>query len=241
MPVRRSDRAGSGAAPDCAACKVRKTCFFVSCLEPDLASQFTRARVGARYRKRQFLFQEGLPAVGMYVVCSGLVKVHQSDGSGHELTINIAGPGEIVGHIPVLGRMAYNAAAETIEPSVLSFIPDSVFLSLVDKSKPLNRRLIKDLATYVSQVSLIARDVMMKSSRQRVRELLILLATKYGKSERGRTVIDLRLTRQDMGNLVGLAQETVVRTLTRLEKEGVLKIDGARITIPDLGTLQGLA
>lgn len=234
-------RSRKGGAPECAVCRVRGTCFFLSNLEPGLAEEFVRARTGVRYRKRQLVYQEGLPAPGVYCVCAGLVKVYQSDGSGHELILNLAGPGEVAGHTAVLGDLAYSASAETIEESVLSFIEGSLFRSLVERSKKLNKSLLTDLARYVNQVSLMARDVMMKSSRQRVRELLVLLATKYGRQEKGVTVIDLRLSRQDMGNLIGLAQETVVRLLSGMEKEGLLELKGSRILIRDPKALQSSA
>lgn len=228
-------------APDCLACKARTSCFFAAELDGKPLKDFMGRRVANTYRKSQIIFNEGTPAYGLYVVDKGRVRVFQSDQRGHQLTVHVANPGELVGNIALLSGEGYTATAEALETSVLSFLEQDAVLDLLERHRPLMLKMLRTLARYVKRNSQLAGDMAMSSSRQRVVNLLNGLLIQYGTFGGGgdeTAVLEIRLTRQELGHLAGLAQETVIRVLTELEKEKKIATKGRTITVVDRAALE---
>lgn len=225
-------RGGTG-APDCTACKFRPACFFGGELKGQSLDAFMPSRIANRYRKGQVVFLEGTPPMGIHLVEKGRVRVYQADRRGHQLTVHVASPGDLVGNISLLAEESYTANAEALEDSVISFIEKEVYLALLNRHPGLMVRVLRTLARSAKRLSQLAGDMAMDDSRQRVVNLLYGLMVQYGTFGGRDATLAMELTRGEIGHLAGLAEETVIRILTGLEKEGLLVSRGRQITIKD--------
>jgi len=216
--------------PECELCKSRVSCFFADLKGGDF-QEFRDSRISNVYKKRQVVFYEGHKPHGVFIACRGRVKVYKTDDKGHQLTTRIADQGNILGYRALLSGEPYSATAEALEESCLAYIDEVRFRALLARNQPMALRMILQLAKDVRIAEDKARDMAMKSSRERLAELLLMLRATYGKAEKPGAGLKLPFTRQDLADLAGLAQETVIRLLSELEQKKVISINGRNLTI----------
>ena len=92
----------------------------------------------------------------------------------------------------------------------------------------------KDLETRVEQ--LIFKDVGAKLA-----ELLLNLGQEHGISDERGTVVGLKITHQEMANLIGSTRETVSLTLSQFKRKGLIQTDGRKVILADAEGLRALA
>jgi CRP/FNR family transcriptional regulator len=224
------------AGPECALCAAKKTCFFHA-LDQKAMQAMRAARIANVYRKRQVIFYEGHRPHGVYVVCSGRVKVFKADQRGHQLTMRGAGPGDLLGYRALAAGEEYSATAEALEDATIAYLDEAAFHRLLREHDVLAAELLRHLARDVREAEDKARDLAMKSSRERLAGFLLLLKASHGKPGKGGTVLTLPFSRQDLAEMSGLAQETVIRLLGALEAEKILALNGRSLTLLDEGKL----
>jgi CRP/FNR family transcriptional regulator len=218
---------------ECEICRAKGACFFTD-LKDESLKEFRDGRITNVYKKRQVVFYEGHRPHGVFLVCSGRVKVYKSDHKGHQLTVRVANHGDILGYRALLASEPYSATAEALDDSTLAYIDESRFKAILARHQILALRMLTQLAKDVRGAEDKARDMAMKSSRERLAELILMLkATRLpgDKPERNGATMRVPYTRQDLAELAGLAQETVIRLLTELEEQKVIAINGRQLTI----------
>ena len=118
---------------------------FTALSEEDRTALLAHSRK-EKYNKGTIIFrEEGVP-VGIYYIESGKVKKYKIDNSGREHIFYVANAGELIGYHAVLADEHYHDAASAIEDSVLDFIPVEDFLSVLNSSSDLSRKLLKTLS-----------------------------------------------------------------------------------------------
>ncbi len=217
-------------APECGLCRDRKTCFFTDLQDKEFEA-FKASRISNVYKKRQVVFYEGHLPHGVFIVCRGRVKVYKSDHKGHQLTMRIAGPGDLLGYRALVARQPYTATAEALDDAALSYVDETAFRSLLEKHSLLALKLMAHLAEDVRLAEDKARDMAMKSSHERLAELLLVLHATHGGKDKAAGTLTVPFTRLDLAELTGLAQETVIRLLAEMEEKKVIASRGRTITI----------
>ncbi len=235
--------------PDCVVCASRKSCFFVE-LKGDAFEDFRLSRVSNLYKKRQVVFYEGHSPHGIYIVCQGRVKIYKTDNKGHQLTTRVVYPGDLMGHPALLTHKAYSATAESMDDSWLAYLNEAKFRDLVTKHQVIAHRMLQHLSEDMRLAEDKARDMAMKSSRERLAEILLTLKggpdTPFSIESRAGTenrppVLNIPFTRLDLAEMAGLAQETVIRLMTELEEERVIAVKGRALKILDEKALRRCA
>ncbi len=227
----------------CDLCRARSACFS-SALSGERLKEFRDSRISNTYRKRQVIFYEGHQPHGVFVVCTGRVKVYKTDRKGHQLTVRIVGPGEILGHQPLLAGEAYAETAEALEESTMAYVEWATFRAMLGTQPAMASRLFAQMARETRAAEDTARDMAMKSSRERLAGQLLNVRGAVQPGTKTPGAIRLPYTRQDLAELAGLAQETVIRLLTELEGDKVIALSGRQLTImngPALERLAGMA
>ncbi len=218
---------------ECDVCRTKGECFFAD-LKDDALKDFREARITNVYKRRQVVFYEGHRPHGVFLVCSGRVKVYKSDHKGHQLTVRVVQAGDLLGYRALLAGEAYSATAEALDDSSLAYIDETRFKATLARHQVLALKMLTQLSRDVRGAEDKARDMAMKSSRERLAELILMLKSTRvpgGRAERNGAGFKVPYTRQDLAELAGLAQETVIRLLTELEEQKVITLDGRQLTI----------
>lgn len=212
-----------------------------SCLLAEQGSRLDRAILPHTYRERETLFHEGTPALAVYCVRSGTVKLFRRLPSGEEVVVGTRHAGDLVGLRGVLAGIPYANTAATLDPATVCAIPSTVFLGLVRENPILGFRLLTRLAREFRRVE----DELVERNHSRVgKRTARFLAERFqpqgsGAAGPGRAAITMN--REEMARLIGTTPETLSRTLHALAADGIVALDRKGIRVLDLPALLKLS
>ena len=216
----------------CSSCLGCDSCSLVSALPPDMREEARRNRTIGDLSRGSVLFQEGGHPNGIWIICSGRVKIFKQSPDGKSLITRTAQPGEMVGYRAFFNQEPFQATCEAMEKTQVSFFEGSFITSLIvtcgDFALKMLTRLARDLAAAES----MATNMAYRSAHDRVLDVLYEFHRR--EMEDGLTDgLQFAIPRRELAELAGLTVETTVRVLRSLEKEGYLTTDGRRINFVD--------
>ncbi|MGK7931244.1 MAG: Crp/Fnr family transcriptional regulator [Microcystaceae cyanobacterium] len=172
----------------------------------------------------------------VYFILDGWVKIRTHNVDGKEVTLNIVGKGEIVGEMAALDEVPRSTDVITLTETTIGSIPAQQFVNLLN-SEPLSGvRLAQLMAKRLRQLNRRLR-LREADSLSRVADTLLFLAEGQGKQSADGTNIP-NLPHRELSSISGLARETVTRSLTKLEKKGLIARKSDILCIPDLVALE---
>lgn len=190
-----------------------------------------------KYKKAEIVFREGAQPTGIFYIESGKVKKYKVDNTGREHIFYVANAGELIGYHAVLAEEFYPDAAATLEDSVIGFIPNDDFLSVLNKSVSLSRKLLKTLShefgVLINKLSISAQ----KPVRERVAIALIVLREKFKNETTTDEFVTISIPRDAIANMAGTTRENIARMLTDFKKEKIIHTIGRKILIIDIEQL----
>ncbi|MGZ5244892.1 MAG: Crp/Fnr family transcriptional regulator [Bacteroidia bacterium] len=221
--------------PNCGTCEVRCSSIFNE-LGKDELHIIDDIKDASLCRKGQTIFHEGSNPKGLFIVYQGKVKISKLGSNAREQIVRLAKPGDILGYRSLLGNEKYYASAVALEDSVICFIPRQQLFMLLEKYPNLSVKLLKLLSHDLASAERKMVEMVQKPVRERVAEALLLLKEVYGFEEDNKT-LNIILTREDIGNLVGTTTETTIRILSDLKEENIIVFDKKKIVIQNLPKL----
>jgi CRP/FNR family transcriptional regulator len=206
-------------APNCDWCPHKKTCFYDLLGTKESKKAWREIRLANPFKRGEVIFHEGAMPQGVYVVCTGKVKVYKSSRTGQQLTTRVESPGDLLGHITLLADEGqYTATGEALEPSIMSLIDKATFINFLAKYPPAAHALMKELAKDVRRGENKARDIAFKPARGRLADTLIRMMV-----VKKPYPIVAGIKRRDLAEMAGLTIETTVRLLKDFEERDVLR------------------
>lgn len=190
----------------------------------------------------QPIFQSGMPSERVYLVCSGKVKmVRQTSDKTKEYILKILGPGELLGEETFFSGSRYDTYARALEPCRLCVFTREDFLNFLRHHPEVVMRLLEattlELRTFQDRLVEAAYE----RGEKRLAHLLLELSRKYGVQRGSDCVLNLKLSRAEIAELVGLRPETTIRILSRWRNEGLLQEGNRRLIIRDPMRLESLS
>ena len=187
-------------------------------------------------KKKETIFLPGESSQQVYLLKTGRVKISRISEEGRELTLALLEPGEIFGELEILEGSVRDTIAEAMEESQLCVIQKEQFLSLIRKKPELSFRLTKLIGLRLRRIESRVEDLVFRDVPSRLAHLLIQLSEDYGKAMPEGVLLNIKITHQEMANLIGSIRETVSATLGEFKKEGLIAFDSRKIIIlrPDI-------
>jgi CRP/FNR family cyclic AMP-dependent transcriptional regulator len=205
-------------------------------LPPETIDQVTSHAVTRTHPANRAILLENDWGGSVYFILDGWVKIRTYNTDGKEVTLNIVGKGEILGEMAALEESPRSTDAITLTTATISSIPAQDFVNLL-KSEPLaGIRLSQLMAKRLRQVNRRLR-LREADSLSRVADTLLFLAEGQGEKS-GQGAIIPNLPHRELSGISGLARETVTRSLTKLEKKGLIQRQQESLYIPDLAALE---
>lgn len=215
---------------DCKDCHNHGNSIF--CELEDLALQeVSSQKIMNKYKKGQTLFHEGNPPYGIYCINSGKIKLTKTSSEGKDSIIRIVSPGEVLGHRSLFSNDNYRATATAIEDCDICFIDKKFIQKLIKQNPSVSLELIGKLTKAMGMVEDKVANFYQKNVRERLAILLFEFKDKYGVEENGHTRLDIKLTREEMASIVGVATETLIRFMSEFKDEGAISQKGKTMFI----------
>ena len=191
-------------------------------------------------KKRQPLYLPGDPSSNVYLLKKGRVKIANTASSGKEVTFDILDPGEIFGELDVLEDAPRSTSAETLDDALICVIPRKDFDQYLAMHPTVMFKLTKLIGLRLKKIQSRVEDLVFRDVPARLAHLLVELSKTEGVAEKQGIRLKVKLTHQEMANLIGCSRETVSSTLGQFRDEGLLQLDGRTMTILDLKGLSRL-
>jgi CRP/FNR family transcriptional regulator, polysaccharide utilization system transcription regulator len=198
-------------------------------------------KIPHEYERGQVLFYEGNPALAVYCICSGVVKLYKTGKQGKRLLIRLLGPGELVGYRAIVADEPYAATAEAVETTTVCTITGDTLRELLQTDSDLAKRLMVKLAEElrISENQYLERT--QDPVRQRTARFLIWVLAHLQNPSKSVNTIDLPLLREDMAQMIGTAPETLSRVFREFSREKLIVLDRKSIVLSKLQALRRIA
>jgi CRP/FNR family cyclic AMP-dependent transcriptional regulator len=226
---------------DCINCEHRSLRMFCN-LDEVALNAYAAMGTETSFAKGTTLFEEGGRSNGVFVICTGQVKLFCTSKEGKTLILKIAMPGDVLGLGAVISGSTYEVTAETLQPTQIKSIPRDDFLSFLEKYGEGSLHAAKALSDDYKAAFFDARRLALSGSAAgRLASVLLdwgKTAATCGKFEMRFT---MALTHEELANMVGSSRETVTRMLSRFKKEQLIQMRGSSILILAPELLERLA
>ena len=185
--------------------------------------------------KDAYLFREGDPAEGFYVVQKGAINVHRVSLVGKEQVIYVFRPGESLAEASLAGERGYPANARALEASAVVVVPKVPFLALLARRPELGLRMLGSMSQHLRVLVGLVEDLTLKDVETRFIHWLLNRCPPNA----GNATVELGRTKRVLAAELGTSSETLSRTFARLRTEKMLSVDGAVLRVPDVAALRG--
>ena len=175
--------------------------------------------------------------MNFYAVQSGSFKKYTVTGDGREQISEFYLPGEFVG-LDAVDSGEYDSSVVSLEPSTVCEIPFEKLLMMASETPSLQRQVIRLMSQRLKYADAIRHN---SQAIERVAAFLLNIVTRYRRYHADQQRIYLSMSRQEIGNYLGLAVETVSRVFTELNRKAVISTHAKELTINDFRRLQTLA
>jgi len=225
----------------CLTCPHRQERIFCN-LSPEAVKKLATITSAASYPKGAILFVEGQEPRGVFIVCSGRIKLSTSSADGKTLILKMADPGEVLGLAGTVAGRPYEVTAEVLEPSQANFIARADFLKFLTEHGDAALRVAEQLSeTYHAAFAEMRTIGLSHSAAEKLaRFLLDWSASQPDRKERGEVRLKLTLTHEEIAQMIGASRETVTRLFADFKRKQLLQVKGSTLVIKDRKTLESL-
>ena len=224
---------------NCVICKLRHSGFFCD-LPKNSLEDLDRVKYASAFPQGAVLFVEGQPPRGVYIVCSGRVKLSTTSRDGKTLILRIAQPGEILGlHATVAGK-PYELTAETLQSSQLDFVRRDDFLKFLQNHADACLHAAQHLSQNCQSAYEMIRSLGLSHSvSEKLARLLLEWAADAEPTPEGLRM-KVSLTHEEIAQLIGTSRETVTRVLGEFRDKQLAQLRGSTLLIQNKAGLEHL-
>jgi len=189
----------------------------------------------------EYFFMQGDPALRSFLVVEGQVRLSQVTVEGQQVLLGYIGPGREFGIISGLNAVHYPVSAQAVGPTKALAWHHEVFKRMFAEYPQVQRNAMNIMARQIGEFQSRIRELSTQRVERRIALAILRLARHSGRKVKDGVLIDLPLTRQDLGELSGTTLFTVSRTLKKWESEGLVRSKREQVIILDPHALVELA
>jgi CRP/FNR family transcriptional regulator, cyclic AMP receptor protein len=225
----------------CLTCKLRAGHIFCD-LQPAALQAFEEIKYTTAYPEGAVLFVEHQAPRGIFVICKGSVKMSVSASNGKTMIVKIAEAGEVLGLSSTVSGKPYEVTAETIDPCQINFVKREDFLRFLKNDVQVCFKVAEHLSEKYHNVCNEIRCLgLSHSAAEKLAKLLLEWSSKNGESLKAEPRVKLRLTHEEIAQMIGTSRETVTRLLGDLKKHQIVNSRGSTLVIRNQAALRDLA
>ena len=184
-----------------------------------------------QYKNNETIFLEGDTSDNFYLVAAGSVKVLKHTVMGKDIILEMMSPGDVFGGVAVLDKKPYPASAEAMEAASVIKISRIDLLKIMEEYPVLKLEIVRYFSDKLRDAHEMLKNIATERVERRIASLLLKLSEKVGVADGEFIRIDFPLTRQEIAEMVGTTVETCIRTMSKFQKDGLVKSANSRIMI----------
>lgn len=181
------------------------------------------------FKKKHVIYVEGQKPKAVYYILQGKIKVYKTNQEGKELITNIYTAGDFFGYNVVLENINHTDNSQVLEDAEVMFISTEDFASLLIHDTQIARQFIKLISKNILEKEQMLLSMAYNSLRKKVAYGIMQLNDKYGKDVQHNGVLEI--SRENLAQLVGVATESLIRTLADFKAENLVELQAGKIII----------
>ncbi|MFV0416767.1 MAG: Crp/Fnr family transcriptional regulator [Chthoniobacterales bacterium] len=211
------------------ALKALRSCQLFANTSAEEIEKIASFSVARHITKGSYLFHEGNPSEGFFIVQQGAINIHRVSASGKEQILHVFRAGESFAEGTLASKGGYPAAACAITNSTVVLVPKMEFIALLQQQPKLSIRMLGALSHHLRILVALIDDLTLKDVESRLANWF-LKRCPYPLSDTP-TIIRLEQTKRILAAELGTVSETFSRTLAKFRDQNLIKVAGKSITV----------
>ena len=207
-------------------------------LGEDLLLKIEAISIEKSYKKGEIIILQDTSVEGLYILVSGRLRINRSSEDGRVKVLAILSPGDIIGEMSLLDDESASATVETMEDSRLILIRKEDFQAMLLRYPLVTIEIARILGRRLRSADKEIEELAFYSVKNRLIEALIDLANRHSERTSSGIRVSLRITHQDLADMVGSSRETITRIMNLLERDQLIVNEGGYIVIKDINRLK---
>ena len=191
-------------------------------------------------RRREVLYLPGDAGDRIYLLKRGVVKISALQEDGREVLLALLRKGEVFGEEAVLDDSPRDHVAEAYEDALVCIITRQDFMDMLRSHPELVFKVTKLIGLRLKTFRTRVEHLLFKGASQRLASTLLELAHEHGISDAQGVLVPLRLSQQDLANLIGVTRESVNLALSDFRRRGLVILENRAFRLPRPQALQEL-
>lgn len=214
---------------DCEFCDLKS--IFYATIEPTEVEAYCASRDERSVAQKEIIIKQGQPINEFIYLKEGLVKLYRETDAGSQI-ISIGKPLDFVSLLSVFGDRNYSYSVSAISDSVICVLNLHEVQKLILENGHFALQLIKTMNKASDRILFDYLDISQKRLYGRVAHVLIYFSEIFKNDS-----FDLPISRKEIAQLVGMSIENVIRAISDLRKDKIIKAYGKNIMIEDMSRL----
>lgn len=194
-----------------------------------------------RFGPKDLIFTLGDPDDQLYFLLSGTIRLYKIYGDYKEATTALLKEGGVFGKLSLVEGRWQDVFAEAVTPARVASIQKSAIERVIKSRPDFSLKLFSTFSERLRQSDEVVESLLQREVAARLATLLINLADRFGADDQAGTVIEVRLTHQDLANMIASTREAVSKVMSEFQRDGYIEVRSRKIVVLGLATLAGYA
>lgn len=217
----------------CSSCNLRELCLPIDLSETELERLDLLSHAKRSFQRGDYLYRSGDKFNALYAIRTGFFKTQVLHEDGREQVTGFQMAGEIIG-LDAISTDAHTCDAIALENSEICELPFDQLESLSRDLPALQRHLHKIMSREIVRDQGIMLLLGSMHAEERLAAFLLNLSQRFAARGYSATAFQLRMTRQEIGSYLGMKLETVSRTLSQFQHDGLISVHNKSIELTNM-------
>jgi CRP/FNR family transcriptional regulator len=184
-----------------------------------------------RYGAEDVIFAPGDPDEHLYFVLSGTVRLYKLYGDYKEATVALLKHGDAFGELSLQEGSGQTVFAHALTDARVTVMRKPVLVEVLKRDPELFVKLFSSLYERLKQSEEAIDRLLEREVSARLGKLLRSLGDRFGETDGSGTVLDMRLTHQDLANMIASTREAVSKVMSEFQRDGLIEVRNRKIAI----------
>jgi CRP-like cAMP-binding protein len=184
-----------------------------------------------RYGAKDVIFSPGDPDGQLYFLLEGTVRLYRIYGEYKEATVALLKDGGVFGELSLDEETGQNVFAEAVTDARVGVVRKSVLIEVIKRRPEFAMKLFFSFSERLRQSDEVIESLLDREVSARLATLLSNLGERFGETDGSGTVLNVRLTHQDLANMIVSTREAVSKVMSEFQREGLIEVRNRRIYV----------
>src|SRR5918992_3228978 len=185
------------------------------------------------YTAKDIIFAPGDLDDRLYFLLRGTVRLYKIYGDYKEATTALLNEGEIFGKLSLVESCLQDSFAEAVSDARVSSIQKSTLAEIIKRHPEYAVKLFASFSERLRQSDEVIESLLHREVSTRLATLILNLSERFGEGNGVGTTLDMRLTHQDLANMIASTREAVSKVMSELQREGAIEVQNRKIVLVD--------